>query len=212
MELEGDTPRWRVDSGSPMTPKRVRIQDQVVSSSEEDHTLLQRQQHAITMLDLMRDMHQNRQLCDVVLAVESKLIPAHRLVLSAFSPYFHAMFTSELRESKEDTITLQGLNAEAVEAIVHFAYEAKINITEENVQNITNAASVLQIESVRNLCSDFLKTQLHPSNCLGIMNFAEVHGCFDLHGAAEEYIQQNFTKVVTHDEFLQLGIKGTMNE
>ncbi|XP_063964509.1 kelch-like protein 12 [Lytechinus pictus] len=208
MELEGDTPRRPLEPGpSVVSEKRVRIQSQVVSSSEDDQTFVRRQQHALSMLSVIQSLHDQKQLCDVVLSVESKEIPAHRLVLSACSPYFHAMFTSQLKESRQEVVKLQDMNAEAIEAIVNFAYSANIDITEENVQSITNAACVLQMESVINLCSDFLKTQMHPTNCLGIRNFARMHGCFELSEAADAFVHLNFPKVVAHDEFLQLSTK-----
>eukprot|EP00057_Strongylocentrotus_purpuratus_P032617 XP_788235.1 PREDICTED: kelch-like protein 12 [Strongylocentrotus purpuratus] len=207
METEGDTPRRLLEPGPSVTEKRVRIQSQVVSSSEDDQTFIRRQQHALGMLSVIQSLQDQNHLCDVVLSVDSKLIPAHRLVLSAFSPYFHAMFTSQLKESRQEVVELQGMNAEAIEAIVKFAYRATIDITEDNVQSITDAACVLQVESVTNLCSDFLKTQLHPTNCLGFRNFASMHGCFELSEAADTFIQLNFTKVVAHDEFLQLSTK-----
>ena len=43
----------------------------------------------------MDSMRQNTELCDVILAVDDVKIAAHKVVLAATSPYFHAMFTSE---------------------------------------------------------------------------------------------------------------------
>lgn len=39
-------------------------------------------------------LQKRRELCDVVLIVGGRKIFAHRVILSACSPYFHAMFTS----------------------------------------------------------------------------------------------------------------------
>ena len=177
---ENETPlvhaKWQKSNHA----KQIHVQDEIVSSSESDDSIQMRQKHAMDMLALMHTMHQRRDLCDVVLQVQGKKIPAHRLVLAACSPYFHAMFTSELRECYEEVVTMKDMDPIAMEEIVNFAYTAKLNVNTDNVQAIMKAACVLQIEPVVNISCDFLKTQLHPSNCLGIRSFAESHGCFEL--------------------------------
>ena len=57
---------------------------------------------------------------------------------------------------------------------------------------------------VRVACSEFLKQQLDPSNCLGIRRFADVHSCMDLLAAAHSYTEQHFSEIVHGEEFLNL--------
>ena len=53
-------------------------------------------------------------------------------------------------------------------------------------------------------CGEFLQNKIDPTNCLGIKQFAETHGCTSLKKAAQEYLYHNFASVVQNDEFLQL--------
>jgi kelch-like protein 2/3 len=55
------------------------------------------------------------------------------------------------------------------------------------------AANLLQLQDVQDACCDFLQTQLHPTNCLGIKAFADLHGCMELLSSSESYIQQHFS-------------------
>jgi kelch-like protein 20 len=48
----------------------------------------------ITLAEL-NVLRRHRELCDVVLNVQSRKIFAHRVILSACSPYFRAMFTGK---------------------------------------------------------------------------------------------------------------------
>lgn len=146
-------------------------------------------------------------LCDVVLQLGSRKIYAHRVVLSACSNYFCAMFTNTMLESHQDTIMLNDLDEKAVEDLVEFAYTSKIDIHEDNVQPLLKAASILQLSEVTTACSEFLAQQLHPSNCLGISNFAEAHGCSELNRTAQQYVVDHFMEVVRFDEYLQLGVE-----
>ena len=153
----------------------------------------------------MNALRESEQLCDVVLEVEGEMIPAHRVVLASLSPYFRAMFTGEMAESKKKTITINGVGAESLRTLVEYAYTATIKISENNVQAILPAASVLQFEEVKRACSQFLKRQLDTDNCLGIKVFAEVHSCQELLSAATNYSSHYFPQVRKKEEFLKLS-------
>ena len=56
---------------------------------------------------VMNTLREQNQLCDVLLKAADNEIPAHRVVLASSSPYFFAMFTGELSESRQ-TVTLHG--------------------------------------------------------------------------------------------------------
>lgn len=60
---------------------------------------------------------------------------------------------------------------------------------------------------VQKACCEFLEHQLDPSNCLGIKNFAETHGCEDLKSASESFIHKHFTEIVNSEEFMTLDAK-----
>ena len=53
-----------------------------------------------------------------------------------FSRYFYAMFTSDVLESRQNSLTLKSMNPKSVELLIEFAYTAQIRITEENVQDV----------------------------------------------------------------------------
>ena len=73
------------------------------------------------------------------------VIRAHRIVLMSASGYFASMYHSGMRESKENQVTLKDLPMDSVSSLVEFAYTGRISITEENVQRLLFASSVLQV-------------------------------------------------------------------
>ncbi|XP_054165297.1 kelch-like protein 17 isoform X2 [Oppia nitens] len=143
--------------------------------------------------------------------VSIRQIRAHKVVLAAASAYFNAMFNTEMAERNKTVITLHDLDMTALNLLVDYAYTGQICITEENVQSLLPAASLLQVSSVREACCKFLLRQLHPSNCLGIRSFADAHSCEELQSTSHKYALENFQEVAQTEEFLLLPFNEVEN-
>nr|XP_002734341.2 PREDICTED: kelch-like protein 24-like [Saccoglossus kowalevskii] len=92
-----------------------------------------------------------------------------------------------------------------METLLSYVYTARLVISDHNVQEILEAASLFQIFPVRDACAAYLKRQLHPSNCLGFQRFAESHSCNFLRRAAEEIALMYLDEVSHHEEFILLN-------
>lgn len=142
---------------------------------------------------------------DIILVAGEKRIPAHKVVISALCDYFHAMFSNELSESYQNEVTINDVDPEALEALVKYAYTAKLEIRVDNVESLLASACLLQVDDVKNACCEFMKSQLHPSNSLGIRAFADAHGCDQLFQIANTYTKNNFKDISKHQEFFLLN-------
>ncbi|XP_043554400.1 kelch-like protein 2 isoform X1 [Chiloscyllium plagiosum] len=162
--------------------------------------------HMKNAFKVMNELRSQNLLCDVTLVADDTEISAHRVVLAACSPYFHAMFTGEMSESKAKRVRIKEVDSWTLSILVDYVYTAELQVTEENVQVLLPAAGLLQLQDVRKTCCDFLESQLHPSNCLGIRAFADMHACTELLNQANKYAEQHFSEVVLGEEFLNLGI------
>uniref|UniRef100_U3IXC7 Kelch like family member 7 n=1 Tax=Anas platyrhynchos platyrhynchos TaxID=8840 RepID=U3IXC7_ANAPP len=158
-------------------------------------------------MGVMNCMRKQRTLCDVILMVQERKIPAHRVVLASASHFFNLMFTTNMLESKSFEVELKDAEPDIIEQLVEFAYTARISVNSNNVQSLLDAANQYQIEPVKKMCVDFLKEQVDASNCLGISVLAECLDCPELKATADDFIHQHFTEVYKTDEFLQLDVK-----
>lgn len=104
--------------------------------------------HADHLLKSINKLRKERKLCDVTLKVEGKEFCAHRVVLSACSDYFSAMFTGDLEESHQPVVELQGLDPDTMEFLLDFVYTESIQVSVENVQALLPAACLLQLEGI----------------------------------------------------------------
>lgn len=170
-----------------------------------DHPAYKNQHLSQQAFEKLNQMRKMGKLCDVTLLAGDVEISAHRAVLASCSPYFYAMFTVEMAESKAKKVTLQQIDPTALSMLIDFVYTSEIHVTEDNVQTLLSASNLLQLIEVQEACCEFLQSQLHPSNCLGIKAFADLHDCTDLHIYTRTYIEQHFSEVVHYDEFLSLS-------
>ncbi|XP_070585343.1 kelch-like protein 18 isoform X2 [Erythrolamprus reginae] len=153
---------------------------------------------------VMGEIRRQGKLCDVTLKVGDHKFSAHRIVLAASIPYFHAMFTNDMMECKQDEIVMQGMDPSALEALINFAYNGHLAIDQQNVQSLLMGSSFLQLQNIKDACCSFLKERLHPKNCLGVRQFAETMMCAVLYDAANSFVHQHFVEVSMSEEFLAL--------
>ncbi len=163
--------------------------------------------HTAEAFAKLSEMRSKNKLCDVVVKAGDLTLNAHRVVLAACSPYFNAMFSGGMKESQQGIVNFQSVHPKAIEALVDFCYLATVTVTMDNVQELLPASSLLQMHGVVDACCTFLASQLHPSNCLGIRQFSQVHSCSELWKKCCMFMQQRFPEIALHEEFLELSFQ-----
>ncbi|KAF6035084.1 KLHL18 [Bugula neritina] len=152
----------------------------------------------------MEEIRRQGKLCDVTLKVGDEKFTAHRIVLASTIPYFEAMFTHNMVESKRDEICMQGIEASALEALVNFAYTGKVQISDENVQSLLIGANFLNLYEVKESCCEFITTRLSPANVLGARQFGDQLMEPTIVTCCNSYINRHFTDVTGSEEFNNL--------
>lgn len=135
---------------------------------EVSNTVQTMGQYAPKILRNLQAQRLKNQFTDVCLVAGDCVIRAHKLVLAAGSAYFNAMFTSGLVEGQQDSVEIHSVSSKILSMLVDFIYTGKIDITQDNVQELFAAADMLELEEVVSGCTAYLEQQLHCSNALGI--------------------------------------------
>ncbi|KAK3927367.1 Broad-complex core protein isoforms 1/2/3/4/5 [Frankliniella fusca] len=85
-------------------------------------------------------------LVDVTLASDGRCIQAHKLILSACSPFFREVFKAN--PCQHPVIILQDTHFSELESLLCFVYKGEVNIDEENLPALLRAAETLQIRGL----------------------------------------------------------------
>ncbi|XP_003973349.1 kelch repeat and BTB domain-containing protein 12 isoform X2 [Takifugu rubripes] len=160
--------------------------------------------HGLALLDQLRKMRETEHLTDVVLVADGISFPCHRVVLAAFSPYFRVMFTCGLRECNNREILLRDTPAESLALLLNYMYCSDLPLNNNNVQGISIAAFLLQMDDVFIRCRKHMIENMDASNCLGVYYFARDLGAEELADHAQRYVRQHFVQVCQHEEVLEL--------
>ncbi|XP_061113966.1 kelch repeat and BTB domain-containing protein 12-like [Conger conger] len=166
--------------------------------------------HGMALLEQLQMMRETDALTDVVLVAEGVRFPCHRVVLSAFSAYFRAMFTCGLRECHSREVLLQDTAAQSLGLIIDYMYRSELQLSNANVQGIYHTAFLLQVEEVSQLCHRHMIDNMDPSNCLGLYFYAQDLGADDLAGQAQQYLCRHFAEVCLNQEVLELDCQQLM--
>ena len=112
-----------------------------------------------------------------------------------------------MKEREENMVTITELEPGIMEEILSYMYTGVVNITEENSLDLAVAADYFMLASLREECSDFLKTSLSPDVCLAVLAIAEKFSFQDLRDRAQLYTLKYFGPVAKTDEFLHLSVE-----
>lgn len=156
----------------------------------------------------MQQLRADNLFHDVVIEVEGKSFPCHRVVLCAFSNYFRGMFYSGMVESNKNTIELQGLDAACTSKVFDYLY-GDINIDPDFAEDILAIAVYLQIDCLRITCELKLGSNLDNSNVIRLWNMSskEYPECTILRNFCEVYMLSNFPEFSKSPEALQMNVK-----
>uniref|UniRef100_A0A8C6TLE5 Kelch repeat and BTB domain containing 12 n=1 Tax=Neogobius melanostomus TaxID=47308 RepID=A0A8C6TLE5_9GOBI len=150
--------------------------------------------HGALLLRQLERMRATEELTDVVLVAEGIPFPCHRVVLSAFSPYFEAMFTCGLKETRAGVVPLRDTPAQSLQLLLGFMYRAELPLTNVNIQGVAAAAFLLHVDGAR----------MDPSNVTGLYHWARDLGATNLADLSLRYLCQHFTQVCKEEEVLDL--------
>lgn len=95
---------------------------------------------------------QSESFVDVTLACDGNQIKAHKIVLSACSPYFQSLFFDN--PCQHPIIIMRDVKWPELKAIVEFMYKGEINVNQDQISPLLAIAEMLQIRGLAEVNSE----------------------------------------------------------
>jgi len=93
-----------------------------------------------------RELREDKDFFDVTLACEDDQIQAHKVILSACSPFFRTVLKRNPHE--RPLLYLKGVRYLDIAAVLNFMYHGEVNIAQENLNTFLAVAEDLQVKGL----------------------------------------------------------------
>ncbi|XP_052873356.1 protein jim lovell [Anopheles cruzii] len=113
---------------------------------DQEHYSLRWNNHQSHILRAFDTLLQTKTLVDVTLVCAETSIRAHKVVLSACSPFFQRVFSET--PCKHPVIVLKDFRGWVVQAIVDFMYRGEISVPQERLSVLIQAGESLQVRGL----------------------------------------------------------------
>lgn len=120
---------------------------------------------------------------DVVFYVQGRPIEAHRVILSARSPFFKKKFETDWKDRKEIRFSREKLSYSALYCLIHFFYSDRLEIAVDEMEDLVRICKVCKCESLKRVLE---KDLLHQK-------YAEYKALRDVDDSQKRFILQGLS-------------------
>lgn len=134
-------------------------------------------------------------LSDFEIEVEGQRLKVHKLVLAMRSPIFAAMFSADMKESRENLLNLGHIDTSVVKIFVDYMYTNKLDQNASRdlatIVELMKLAEQYQIICLRIECVNRLIGMLSIDNTIDILKLGDMYNSEILCEAAMKFVQTN---------------------
>ena len=122
------------------------------------------------------EFYLSNELSDVLIKCKNKSFKAHKVLLSASSPVFRAMFQADMKENRSQQVEIEDIEPDIVAEMLKFIYKRSCVEHEENpdldfVSYLLVASDKYQMRTLKNVCQTQLSSNLQVENSLKVTTF-----------------------------------------
>ena len=108
--------------------------------------------HQHNLLSVFEELLNSEAFVDVTLACDGLQLKAHKMVLSACSPYFQAMLYNT--PDRHPIVFLRDVRYHEMKALLEFMYRGEVSVDQENLSSLLKVAEGLKIKGLAEVNDD----------------------------------------------------------
>ncbi|XP_036322115.1 uncharacterized protein LOC118736123 [Rhagoletis pomonella] len=147
-----------------------------IEQQQHQHYALKWSEFQSSILNCFQRLRDEEDFVDVTLTCDEKSFTAHRVVLSACSPYFRKLLKSN--PCKHPIVILKDVRSENLECILSFMYNGEVNLRHDQLPEFLKTANLLQIRGLTDVSESL--------NSSGFISLATNKRSFDRDASKED--------------------------
>lgn len=161
----------------------------------------------------LSSIYLNKELSDVKFLLENTEnewidIPAHRLIMSAYSPVFNRMFFGEFKD--DGSVKVLGATAEGFFEFLQLFYLSKVKLTNENIQEVLILIDRYDASQFWTTCESFMVANSNEETALMYYELALMFKLNTVKKMAEKVLRDNRQSVLGAEDVDEEVVKNIL--
>ena len=155
----------------------------------------------------LRKLLESKEFSDIEIDCGGKVFSCHKYFVSARSPVFKTMFETKMKESESGKVIIEDIKPEIMSEMLHFMYTgslAKETVTTEVAIELLHAADKYQLEALKDICQDKIRSVLDEENAIEFLILGEMYQANKLKDAALMEVAYNMPEIAGTEDYKRL--------
>ena len=138
-------------------------------------------------------LEENKDFSDMEIVCSGEVFRCHRIIMSASSPVFRAMFQAKMKESESNRVIIDDIMPATMTELLYYIYTGlvKETVSIDSVVDLLVAADKYMLDALKNICQDKLCSVLDAENAIELSYIGEMYRVLKLKDIALMEIVKN---------------------
>jgi speckle-type POZ protein len=162
----------------------------------------------ITHLD---GLFNNMQFSDVNFKIGGREFPAHKVILSARSQYFAAMFQHPMKEQSTNQVKIEDIEPEVFDQLLRFIYTGRVPLDKLQTMaaGLLIAADKYLMDELKMKCENYLLSHMSSDNCVILLLHGDLQNPNEHLKEAAKFFRRNPSQVMATDGWKKMKQENT---
>jgi len=156
------------------------------------------------MKELM-NLINDEETSDLKVLVGEKVFYCHKIIFMCRSPVFKTMFTTDMKEKSENSVTITDTDPDTFEKFNHFLYTDSVSFDSPSTATaLLYLAEKYDVETLKKFCEFEMMHNITTANCLDYCISSFTSNSQELYENAVTFIRSKLTDIIKTEEWKKL--------